>query len=434
MFLWHSWTVSGAILIQLKINSDARIHYLGNEMTLVKQEQGAEHVPGGHPRQDHIPRGSALLFQKVVPSYRVPVLRELYNRFGIVTCHSTERRSSTWRSFLERMDFPHKVISKFAVGSRESNVVQNVFSPIHQVRPNTVLTEFSVGYLSFWLIFMLKLIYRYKLVVWTHGVHNSELRDPFKTLKSKIELFIFRRADAVVLYSEFRKVLLESRVEPSKLFVAANTLDVAEMSEHRKMHQSEGVDQVKQRLGYKQKYNLVYLGRLLPDKRIDLLLEVFDRLRPHLDIALHLIGDGPERERVEAHSELNLSLFAHGSVFDEEILGSHLYVSDLVVNPGYVGLSIVHGFAYATPLVTCTTEDEGPFHSPEVEYLRHDVNGIYCDGNPDDIADRIKAVLTSPQQLADMKTEALKTAEHYSLANMIDGVGNALNYLDNERQ
>ena len=51
-----------------------------------------------------------------------------------------------------------------------------------------------------------------------------------------------------------------------------------------------------------------------------------------------------------------------------------------------------------------------------------------------DIADRIKAVLTSPQQLADMKTEALKTAEHYSLANMIDGVGNALNYLDNERQ
>ena len=46
---------------------------------------------------------------------------------------------------------------------------------------------------------------------------------------------------------------------------------------------------------------LVYAGRLIPDKRIDLLLEAVARLAPRIPgRLLDIVGDGPERSRLEA--------------------------------------------------------------------------------------------------------------------------------------
>jgi glycosyltransferase involved in cell wall biosynthesis len=44
------------------------------------------------------------------------------------------------------------------------------------------------------------------------------------------------------------------------------------------------------------------LGRLVPHKRIDLLLEMWERVRPHVGGTLILAGEGPERERLEARA------------------------------------------------------------------------------------------------------------------------------------
>jgi glycosyltransferase involved in cell wall biosynthesis len=43
----------------------------------------------------------------------------------------------------------------------------------------------------------------------------------------------------------------------------------------------------------------VALGRLVPHKRLDLLLQIWERVRPHVGGRLVVIGDGPERQRME---------------------------------------------------------------------------------------------------------------------------------------
>ena len=46
--------------------------------------------------------------------------------------------------------------------------------------------------------------------------------------------------------------------------------------------------------------------------------------------------------------------------------------SDAVVIPGYVGLAVNHAFAHGLPVITCQSE----IHSPEIEYIENDVNGL----------------------------------------------------------
>jgi glycosyltransferase involved in cell wall biosynthesis len=43
----------------------------------------------------------------------------------------------------------------------------------------------------------------------------------------------------------------------------------------------------------------VALGRLVPHKRLDLLLQIWERVRPHVGGRLLIVGDGPERKRLE---------------------------------------------------------------------------------------------------------------------------------------
>ncbi|GAB3673220.1 glycosyltransferase family 4 protein [Halopiger thermotolerans] len=47
-------------------------------------------------------------------------------------------------------------------------------------------------------------------------------------------------------------------------------------------------------------FDVLYAGRLIEDKRVDLLLEAFDRVAATApDVTLGIIGDGPERDRLE---------------------------------------------------------------------------------------------------------------------------------------
>ncbi|MFC6974389.1 glycosyltransferase family 4 protein [Halomicroarcula sp. GCM10025709] len=45
-------------------------------------------------------------------------------------------------------------------------------------------------------------------------------------------------------------------------------------------------------------YDVLFVGRLIEDKRVNLLLRAFDRVAPEYDLTLGVIGDGPEADRL----------------------------------------------------------------------------------------------------------------------------------------
>ncbi|KPL19298.1 MAG: hypothetical protein AMJ92_03935 [candidate division Zixibacteria bacterium SM23_81] len=329
------------------------------------------------------------------------------------------------------MDYPNFCMNRIYFPKKENLVIQNVLNPLLKKKPEIVISEFSLGYLSFWALFFLKSLFRYKFVAWTHGFSNKEFINPAFSIKTKILLMCYKKLDGVILYSYFRKQLVSKFLgDDAKLFVAQNTMDTSELIPLYHRFLKIGREKIRSQLQFKERYHLIFIGRLVKGKRIDLLLSVFEKLQSKFDIALHVIGTGPEVEVIKEHCHKLPSLYYHGAIFDSKVTGKYLYASDLFINPGHIGLSIVHAFCFATPVITCPATPQGPFHGPEIEYLKHGKNGLLCDPSVESISTSIKKLLGDEAVHISMSKAAFETAvKDCSLEKMITGFHDAISYV-----
>jgi len=94
---------------------------------------------------------------------------------------------------------------------------------------------------------------------------------------------------------------------------------------------------------------ILFVGRLQARKRVDLLLEAAAKLEPRPE--LMIVGDGPERQRLQA---LAANVFPPaqfaGAQFGEA-LQSHFAWADLFVLPGTGGLAVQQAMASGLPVV-----------------------------------------------------------------------------------
>ena len=94
--------------------------------------------------------------------------------------------------------------------------------------------------------------------------------------------------------------------------------------------------------------------------------------------------------------------------------------------PGLVGLGVLDSFAYGTPMVTTDV----PYHSPEIEYLRHGENGLIVADDVRTYAEAVTELLTDETwrlQLRRGGEAALETFTIQAMARRFaDGVLEAL--------
>jgi len=95
-------------------------------------------------------------------------------------------------------------------------------------------------------------------VVWTHGIKSKDMLHPFHSWQSKLQLWVYNRADAVILYSKQRKNILAQHIkDPQKLFVANNTIDTVELSRIYINLKTKGKEVVKNELDFQKKQSFV---------------------------------------------------------------------------------------------------------------------------------------------------------------------------------
>jgi glycosyltransferase involved in cell wall biosynthesis len=83
--------------------------------------------------------------------------------------------------------------------------------------------------------------------------------------------------------------------------------------------------------------------------------------------------------------------------------------------PGLVGLAILDSFAMQTPAVTT----DFPYHSPEIEYLENEVNGIITHNTLHSYAQAVISLLQDEEKRKRL-AEACKTAAStYTLDQMV---------------
>ena len=91
------------------------------------------------------------------------------------------------------------------------------------------------------------------------------------------------------------------------------------------------------------------------------------------DIVIVLIGEGPEREKLESLAEKHgVDARFVGACYDEELLARYYHLSDVSVSPGKVGLTAMHSMTYGTPIISHNDLDK---QMPEVESIIPGITG-----------------------------------------------------------
>ncbi|MFB6317439.1 glycosyltransferase family 4 protein [Saccharicrinis sp. FJH54] len=369
-----------------------------------------------------------LIVQRVLPKYRQDIFTELNKEVKINVMYSQLKHASFLYEQKSKDDLFIKVPA-YKFGKSNTAILQWPLKLIRKIKPELIVCEASPSFLTLWLIIILKYFLSFKLALWGHGVKYN-VSNPYLGFRGKLIKYLHKKADALLIYSRDRaEIIRKFPMNCEKTFVASNTLNTNKLIDINNRLKKTDLKDFKIKNGFNKTYNLIFVGRLLENKGIDLMLEVFKLLNEDLDIALHIIGDGPQKNFVEHEAATSENIHYHGQIYDEELLSKYLFCSDLFVMLGYVGLSIIHAFAFSCPLITTY----GPDHSPEIEYLKNDMNGRIVNNNIHDIRNTILEILNNPQKLGEMQREAFDTINsEASLENFISGFKQLISYLDNE--
>jgi glycosyltransferase involved in cell wall biosynthesis len=255
---------------------------------------------------------------------------------------------------------------------------------------------------------------------WGHGYHfQAARRTPWSlAVKESVKRFMTGHADGLITYTEGgadywrRNGMPAGRVRPYY-----NTIDVDGFRAACARVGEEELAQARAALGLDGARVLLFSGRLYAEKRVDFLLRAFARLQQRQpNVALLIVGDGPERNTLEALSnELRLRhVHFFGACTESGLLSVYFRLAEMLVIPGLVGLAIVHGFAHGLPLVTT----DYPAHSPEIEYLTPET-GVMTRQDVDDYAAAIEALLKSPDRLNAMRDCAMRQGDRLRLGGSV---------------
>jgi glycosyltransferase involved in cell wall biosynthesis len=175
--------------------------------------------------------------------------------------------------------------------------------------------------------------------------------------------------------------------------------------------------------------DVVFVGRLIPDKNVDLLLRALARLAADgCPVRGLVVGDGPERRRLEQlRSELGLdsSVTFTGSLVGSGDVLSAMKAAKVLVLPSTregFGMVVLEANACGVPVITVSSPSNAA-----AELIHHGRNGWVVPPDVDALADAVRDAVSTPApagvaaHVADYSWERL--ADRYALRALYAGRG-----------
>lgn len=370
---------------------------------------------------------------RFVPEYRRPVLEKLSERLNgrLVVCAGTPHDSPF--KDLSRGPAPGyrfiKLKNRWIRG--ESALIQNI-RPIIACNPIVILAEESPRSISLpWLLATARLK-KMGTLLWGHFSSNRRAFSE-RNLLDHYRMALAKHVDGCACYTDEIADMIRPHVSPEHCFIARNTLDTDRLFQIYQTLEAEGKKSVRARLGIpEQGKAVVFIGRLIAEKRPAVLLQLHGALSAVENTTLIVVGDGPERRNLVSHvqNEGIQNVFFPGAFPRLEDSAPWMYAADVMVCPGYVGLNVNHAFCLGLPVVTCTSPDPSiRYHSPEIAYLEPGVNGMLAPYG--DLVSLVEATLTVFKNQEQFSSQAYDYAQsHLQVHQMIDGLVHAIEYAE----
>ncbi len=195
---------------------------------------------------------------------------------------------------------------------------------------------------------------------------------------------LLRSFDAVIAYSNTAaRQYMDAGVNPARVFVAANAVS-------RRPETSAIIRPPAFNDGTPE---LLFVGRLQVRKRVDTLLRALASLPAEKQPRLVVVGDGPDRGRLERLSwEIYPRTIFAGAKHGAE-LEPYYYNADLFILPGTGGLAVQQAMAHSLPVIV------GLADGTQGELVRSENGWILPDDSPQTLAGVIEEALADVNRL-----------------------------------
>ncbi len=287
--------------------------------------------------------------------------------------------------------FPSALFQKFGLWHL-SYVILSTFKIARQLNGRSLVRGFIAGCPGAILAAKVKhqpsmVFYEYN---WAHQVTNINKGKMFGAIAKLIENYVIRNADVIVARHEsLKKEAYERGAKRVELIPYSVDEDVFK----------PGIDvkELKDLYNIEDEKVLMYIGRLHPVKRLDLLLESVAKLRE--EFKLFIIGAGPLEKALKEHSKL-------------------LGIKDKVIFTGAIQYNDIPRYMNLADLVVLTSAIEGqPRVILESMFCGTPAIGTNVFGIRDTIEDGVTGYLTSadPEDIRKKISRALRD-DHLSIA------------------
>ena len=366
----------------------------------------------------------AVVHQGFVPLYRARFYELLAesDEFEFVVFHGDPPSGSGHRAAPEPLRFPnHRVANRELSLAGRTAIAQSLIGPVAQGSFSAAVLGAELKFVSSFAVAALFRAWGKPVILWGQGYEKAEATSVGLPARAgaAVKRRAARSADGYLVYTEGgARRLREAGVDPTRVTVVRNTLDISREEALREDLAQADPDALRSELGVPAGTRvLLYIGRLYREKQADQLVELARRLFGRREqvgpVMVVIVGEGPDRARVEALAEKTKGIRFAGELYERE-LARWLRVSTAVTLPGKVGLTVNHALAHGVPVLT----RESDLHAPEVEYLRDGVNGRVVAGDFEAYVEAVSHVLTSPDTEQRLRAGALRSLDSLRLEAM----------------
>ncbi len=336
-----------------------------------------------------------LLITNIPNPYRIPLFNELNQQllaegyalkvvFGAL---GYSRRK--WNINLEDCEFDYTILPSKAIKKKGQESVIFTYPHLNKLlrdeQPVAIITNaFSIATTKLWLR---NIIISTPYIIWSGGIDNKYRRvSKYRTWQRKL---LVKGASGFISYgTKAKEYLVSLGADASKVYIGINTVDTMFFAQ-----------QVERLSDNTKKNKLLYLGHLTQGKRLDLLLKAIKILsNQNLDFMLYLVGDGPERKKLETLvKQLRIENFVRFEGFKQKLdIPNYLAQSCCFLFPSQYdiwGLVLVEAMASGVPSIAS-------IHAGATSDLIEDgKTGFAMDfSDPHKVADRIQCILEHPEQ------------------------------------
>ena len=280
------------------------------------------------------------------------------------------------------------------------------------LQASSLIVDLNPRSLSVWAILILRRIVFRRTVVWGHAWPRrgaDAASDVIRGVQRKL-------AGNVLVYTQTQANELLRRYPKLHVVAASNAIYSAKMMRALPPTRKDGLD-------------IIYVGRLVAEKKPSLLLEAFMKGAHELPAQTRLVfvGAGPELARMKEAAKGSRHadrICFKGHVTDPVLLESLYRDALFSVSPGYVGLSITQSFGFGVAMLISRDER----HSPEIEAAIEGVNAkFFQTDSVDDLVRQMGLLFSESDYWISQRTHISKIcSDNYSAENMAMNILGAL--------